>query len=159
MTRWVAAFQNQLVRDDIALALVIEDNAAVFSKRVVSEVGVAVTLVAAPLALGLCWLSYHALFGALSYRPSRFLPCAPGRASAKERPLASRKVKHQNSASRTRTFTATSFSKGTAATLASWQLHPTFIRGKWESLIIRLHQRCIFGREGCFSTEISPVPH
>ena len=50
-------------------------------------------------------------------------------------------------------------SKGTAATLASWQLHPTFIRGKWESLIIRLHQRCIFGHEGCFSTEISSVPH
>jgi hypothetical protein len=52
MTRGVGAFQNQLVRDDIALALVVEDNAAVFSERVVSEVGVAVTLVAAPLALG-----------------------------------------------------------------------------------------------------------
>jgi hypothetical protein len=41
-----------MVRNDIALAVVVEDNAAVFSERVVSEVGVAVTLVAAPLALG-----------------------------------------------------------------------------------------------------------
>jgi hypothetical protein len=52
MTRWVGPFQNQLVGDDIALALVVEGDAAVFSERIVSEVGVAVTLVAAPLALG-----------------------------------------------------------------------------------------------------------
>jgi len=121
---------------------------------------VAVTLVAAPIGpLALCWLSYHCLFGGVIVPgPSRFLlPCASWKSQCKRKSTSKQKSKTPKGMRLEREYSpATSFPKGNSPLpFASWQLHPTFIRGKWESFDNKaapnwLH---IWVVKGVFSTE------
>jgi len=120
--------QNEWSGMTLALALVIEANAAVFYKRVGSEVGVAVTLVAAPWALVVnAGFRNHCLFGALSYRPSRFLPRALVPDQCKRKSTSKQKGYSKPKKMRSNANTHSDLiSKGKALTLASMATSPDF---------------------------------